>query len=298
MKNLLLLLLLFSCVFSMAQEAEVATSEVPKEESAISVLVRGDVVSQYWYNGIVCENQGLIFQPAVYLNINLFQGNFLTSLDFNIGTFATFLDSPVSDVANGSTDHHYEQDLYVSLFFQLAKCLTFDVTYALYGSPNDSFNTYQQLEFGFVFDDKALTGAIFGIQPSIRLIAELDGACDGQNEGVFLSLGINPNIDIYCFQNDEDAINFSLPISAGFSIDNYYEFGAPDDNDLCWGYMSIGAKLNVPLAFIPARFGKWSGYVSGTMLVLDSQLANYQGWAIDKEENLHFFVSTGLAWNF
>ena len=89
---------------------------------------------------------------------------------------------------DGDTDKlHYEEDFYATLDLGFARGFSLGTTYTAYTSPNGMFGTVQELVFKV---SKAHMLAPYGI-----IAFELDGQADGgSNEGIYLELGVGPEL--------------------------------------------------------------------------------------------------------
>jgi len=75
--------------------------------------------------------------------------------------------------------------------------------------------------------------------------------------GTYLELGVDPGYSV-SFSKAWSA-RFHLPFTLGLSLDNYYEVAtATGVHDKTFGFADLGLAADVPLSFVPARFGKWT----------------------------------------
>ena len=241
-----------------AQDAEAAPAQTQaRVESSIGVTT----TNQYFFRGIVQENQGAIVQPAIDFVFPLWEGE-NTSWSFNIGTWNSLHTGPTGSDGAGMS-MHYELDAYAGIGVDFAENWSSSVSYAVLSSPNSAFATVKELDFSISFDDSGLFGGessgFSGVQPSVMLAWELDGQSDGgDDEGIYLEVGIEPALDLI------DPVSASFPMVTGFSLSNYFE-GATGSDDF-FGFAQVGVSLSTPLNFVPARSGRWT--LSGGVSIL------------------------------
>jgi len=110
------------------------------------------------------------------------------------------------------------------------------IIYTAYMSPNDRFQTVQELAFSFGYNDSKLLGP-FALNPNALLAFEVKGQANaGAHKGVCLQLGIAPGLTL--FDKTEYPIAVSVPINFGISLSDYYEFGTGNDDG--FGWWSVG----------------------------------------------------------
>ncbi len=243
-----------------AQDSEGTPAQTQAQvESSIGV----DMTNQYFFRGIVQENQGAIAQPWIDFVFPLGEGE-NTSWSFNIGTWNSLHDGPTGSGGAGMS-MHYELDAYAGIGVDFAENWSSSVSYVVLYSPNSAFATVKELDISISFDDSGLFGgessSFSGVQPSVTLAWELDGQSDGgDDEGIYLEVGIEPAFDLI------DPVSASFPVVTGFSLSNYFEFATGSDD--FFGFAQVGVSLSTPLNFLPARLGSWnlSGGVSRLFL--------------------------------
>jgi hypothetical protein len=130
----------------------------------------------------------------------------------------------------------------------------------------------------------------FALNPSVLVAFEFDGQADaGADEGIYAQIGIAPG---YTFLSDSKyPLSLSIPLAVGLSLSDYYEFGIGSDDT--FGYFSAGATLSVPLAFIPAEFGKWVIKNGVQVLVLGDNLK-----AVNDGDEVQVIGTLGLAFTY
>ena len=252
-----------------AQDAEAAPAQTQaRVESSIGVTT----TNQYFFRGIVQENQGAIVQPAIDFVFPLWEGE-NTSWSFNIGTWNSLHTGPTGSDGAGMS-MHYELDAYAGIGVDFAENWSSSVSYAVLSSPNSAFATVKELDFSISFDDSGLFGGessgFSGVQPSVMLAWELDGQSDGGgDEGIYLEVGIEPALDLI------DPVSASFPMVTGFSLSNYFE-GATGSDDF-FGFAQVGVSLSTPLNFVPARSGSWTLSGGVSILFLGDNLEKING---------------------
>ncbi|MCB9832123.1 MAG: hypothetical protein H6807_06570 [Planctomycetes bacterium] len=235
-----------------------AVEETAESGIGISGNLGLDCYTHYFFRGIIQENDDLILQPSVGVNLRVLEHHedWLSSVDIGLGLWNSLHWGPTG-ADGGGTDPElwYEADFTASLSFGFFDTVTLGLSYVALTSPNDFFGTVEELDIALAYDDAELWGGDFGgLQPSATLVFELDGQSDGgQDEGVYLELGIAPGFTL--LEDETYPITIKLPVKVGLSLSDYYEVATSDDD--AFGYLDFGVDLAVPLAFIDQAFGAW-----------------------------------------
>ncbi|MEM1013378.1 MAG: hypothetical protein AAGI46_14300 [Planctomycetota bacterium] len=203
-------------------------------------------------------NGGLIIQPYLELGLPVLvveeEG---LSVSTFVGIWNSFGSEFVNDDGAGPTAW-YESDLYTGFGISAAG---FDVTliYTFYTSPNDSFATVEEIGASVEYtvstvsgEDEDAIGVDVGLGAGIFF--ETNNTAFGPDEGIYLELGATPSTEIEV-DGFGEPITISIPVVAGFSVDDYYVDMAGDNE--FFGYFSIAAAAGIPLPF-PSQYGSWS----------------------------------------
>lgn len=119
----------------------------------------------------------------------------------------------------------------------------------------------------------------FALNPSALVHWRVNGN-GAQDEGVALVLGIAPGTKYT--PNADYPIAISFPVQVGLFLTDDFQGG---DSGL--GYVTAGVSGTVPLAFIPAKYGSWTGTVSAKYYYTpEDQIPNNE---------CEHFVVTGLS---
>ncbi len=247
-------------------DAETTAETTPAPEAQASadrlhVSLDLTYTSQYFFRGLVQETDGLIIQPSIEIGVDLYEAD-NWSLAGSVGMWNSF-----HDEKTGSTDPDdfvatwYEADFYAGLSLTIDR-VTAGLTFTTYASPNDAFTHIDELALTLALDDTGWFGPI-AFAPYATVAVELSGQADGgANRGTFLALGIEPS---HTYENSPvGELTVSLPIEAGFSLDDYYENAG---NDESFGYFTAGIAASVALPF-PDGYGDWSLHAGLDFLLL------------------------------
>lgn len=269
-----------------------------------------DISDAYYFRGIKQENDGVQLQPYFEMTFNLYEGDgVLQSLGIVLGSWSSFhFDDPPSIRAGGDPSRWYEADIYAGLAMGLADTWSLKMIYTAYMSPNGVFTTVQDVTITVGYDDAAHWEGIVdidgfaGLQPSAALVVELYNQADGGNgfpgasgtdEGIALLLGIEPSMTLIA--SEDMPITLSVPVTAGFSLDDYYErvkpSGSVDDDN--FGFVEVAVKLSTPLAFIPAEYGEWEVYGSVNFLFLGETTEELNS---DDDFEVYFKIGAGFTY--
>lgn len=208
--------------------------------------------TQYFFRGIVQETDGLILQPSIEIGFDLLERE-SWSLAGSVGMWNSF-----HDEKTGASDPDdfvgawYEADFYAGLSLTVDR-VTAAIVYSTYASPNDAFGHIDELSLTLALDDSGWFGPI-SFAPYATLAVEVGGgqADGGANRGTFLAAGVEPG---HTFENTPiGEVTLSLPIEAGFSLDDYYENAGDDES---FGYFTVGLAASLALPS-PKGFGEWS----------------------------------------
>jgi hypothetical protein len=98
---------------------------------------------------------------------------------------------------------------------------TTGVTYNYYTSPNNTFNSFANVEMNFSLNDSKWLGAV-ALNPSLFFAFETKGealASADRNKGIYMSLGLAPGYTV--FEDSSVSFNVSAPLTFAFSVKDY-----------------------------------------------------------------------------
>lgn len=235
-----------------------AQEDAPVNAGNVGIDVGVDVTTHYYFRGALQEDQGLIVQPWGELGISVFDEGEgpVQSLGFYAGIWTSFHEEQTGAMTDADgPDSWYEADLYFGASVGLPANFSAELAYIAYTSPNDAWDTIEEIDLGLAYDDSALwsdTG--FSLSPSAMLAFEIDNTLLGSDEGIFLGLGVEPGFAL--LDSEDYPLTLAVPVTVGLGLDNYYE-DANDDNET-FGYASVKPTVSTPLAFMPSEYGQWT----------------------------------------
>jgi len=232
----------------------------------LSFSIGSDITTDYYFRGIVQENDGLILQPYGEVGVTLFEGNGAITSVTATGGIWNSVHSEQTGASGDGADNWYEADLYGGASVGLFRTLEIGVAYIAYTSPNDAFATVQEVDFSFGFDDSDLLGPL-ALSPSATLAVETENTAFGEHEGVYLELGLEPGLTLG--EDGRYPVSLSLPLTLGLGLGDYYE--APGGEDT-FGYFDGGIIAAVPLGLIPEEYGAWKASAGVHFLTLGDNL--------------------------
>jgi hypothetical protein len=226
---------------STAAPAATQPAPDPPASKPVTLTVGMDFPTAYMFRGLFQEDKGFIGQPFVDVGIAAAPG-----VTINAGLWNSFHSGPSgSDNESGDRGSWYELDYYASVTFQVGKWKP-GALYTAYTSPNDAFNTVQEIAAVVAYDDSASKVAL---NPKAILAFELDGHADGfGDKGTYLELGVRPVFPLA--PHDKYPLTLAVPAKMGLSLKDYYESAESDDG---FGYFDLGGILSVPLAFMNGK---------------------------------------------
>ncbi len=273
---------------AMAAEGEMMAPADPNT-GKISLSAGVDFTTEYWFRGIFQEDQGFIAQPYVDVGINIFEAD-----DFSMDVYFGNWNSLHSEDSTGTW---YEADMYVGFAFGLPAGFSADLSYIVLYNPNGGDAFAEEIDLGFGYDDAPLwesAGLDFGgLQPSALFAFETNAGSDGDttDEGVYFEFGIEPAFTV--IDSADYPIDLSIPVTFGFSVDDYYEFAGPGEGDGL-GFADVGLVASMPLAFMPSDYGDWSVSAGVHLLFLEGTLESVD----DTQDDFHVYGSLGISFDY
>lgn len=249
-------------------EANSASTEEKSFLDRLSFVLDFDVVTAYYFRGIPQENQGFIGQPYATINFTAYESDdWLNNITLSLTTWNSIQTGPTgSGGDHRSPEAWYESDIVAAVSATMFEKWTAGVIYTAYTSPNDSYNTVQEIALKLAYDDTEALGA-FALHPYALLAFELDDQADGGNsgfnpiaptsEGIYLELGIAPGVPL--IENDKWPVSLTIPVTLGIGLDDYYEDGLGGNTGAQFGFIDIGFDFSLPIqSIMPADAGAWT----------------------------------------
>lgn len=233
----------------------------PVSQSNLSFSAGADITSAYFFRGYLQEDSGFIFQPWAELGVTIVNGeDGLPGVSLAVGSWNSF-HSEKTGATETNLQAWYESDFYAGLTLDW-ESFSLGLSYTVYTYPSSSFNTVQEIGVtaGFSLPDDTMLNTVLG-DISLGVFVEVDNSNVAMTEAVYAELGFGPSFDIF-----NERATLSVPVTIGFSLDDYYI--GPDGDDDLFGYASIGTDVAIPLG--SGAYGDWTVNVGCTMLFLGS----------------------------
>jgi uncharacterized protein (TIGR02001 family) len=260
----------------MCLAAPAAAQDASPNGGAITLSGALDFTNAYMFRGIKQESDGLIMQPYLDLGVSLYKGEgSVKSFGLNIGTWNSLHGFNLTGTDN-LRNHKlwYESDFYAGMSFGMTGGVTTAVTFTAYTSPNDSFETVNEIAFKVSLDDaKYAYAKTFALHPYGVFASEFNihtgrngllneqgvpvtgGQADAGNAaGNYVELGVGPTFKIPM------ATTLTVPVKIGLSLTDYYEKPG-GGNDSHFGYASVAGVLTHQLNKKPSKVGNWNVHV-------------------------------------
>jgi hypothetical protein len=222
------------------------TAEEPTPKP-VTLTAGLDFASAYMFRGIFQEDSGVIAPPYLDVGYTAYSGEgALKSVTINGGIWNSLHSGP-SGSGNDAIERSawYEADFYGSVTFQVGNWKP-GALFTSYTSPNDAFNTVNELAGVLAYDD---SGTVFPLNPKVILAQELKGQADGgSGKGTYFEFGVRPVVPLGA--HPRYPLTLAIPAKFGLSLKDYYE-GPTGSNR--FGYFDLGGILSVPLAFMNGK---------------------------------------------
>ncbi len=275
-------------VFAAGSGIAFADDDAPNTGN-ISLTLQNDFTTAYYFRGILQENDDMIWEPSLAIGLKVFSSEdaFLRSASLGIGTWES-VHSDHTGSSGGGPNAWYEADVYPSVSLTWAGGVSTAFTYYWYTSPNNAFNTTEEIDAVIGFDDSPYLDK-FALHPSVTFAFETKGSSyqdflgistngRGHGKGSLAILAIAPSYAIPL--SDDYPLTLTLPVTVALSMHDYYKDATHNDT---YGYASIGLTANIPLAFIPKKYGTWSVTNGLNTLFLSDALESVNQSALNGE---------------
>ena len=266
------------------------TIEPPATNSGkIALSVGSDFTTAYFFRGILQERDGFIWQPYGGVTFTLAEDigyGVINNIDLAIGTWNSVQTAQTG--ATSSPQNWYESDVIVGFNVGLWDFVSTNISYVAFTFPNGAYATAQELDWTIAFDDSSLLGP-FALNPSMLWVFEVDNTAFGDQEGIYLGLGVKPGVTL--FEEAEYPLTLALPVTVGLSVSDYYE--VPGESDDTFGYFDVGLAASVPLSFISSDYGEWSVSAAVDYLALSGTLAD-----ANRGDGGFFVGKAGIAFSY
>jgi hypothetical protein len=251
-----------------AEAAETGEEDEEEEaESPLSGMFQSDITNAYFFRGILNERASLIWQPWFELYLSILQSDEGPIRDVTIGGGIWNSIHDEETLAEDDPEIWYEADLYPLISIEFPYAVTLTTTYYWYKSPNDAFDTVEELNFRIEWDDSETLGR-WALAPWVNLAIETHNTSFGDDEGVGIQFGVEPTL--YEWEHESYPVTITAPLEMGLAIENYYEEDNGEEDT--FGYFSWGLGASVPLAFVPESLGDWSASLSAKGFVFSDAL--------------------------
>lgn len=220
----------------------------PVNSGAIKLTAGLDVASVYYFRGIHQEaSPKLTLWPYGDVGIMLASADKgLKRMAINFGVWNSLHTGSAGSKVPGRS-MHYEEDFYSTLTLGWSAA-TLAFMYKAYTSPNQSYNTVKEVDVTVTGLQKYAPYGLVAFELNQTKGTFIVGADGGQKRGTYFELGATPTWPMGSF-------SFSAPLSAGFSLKNYYEANRKDNK---FGFFDAGGMITETFGGGPSKFGSWN----------------------------------------
>jgi uncharacterized protein (TIGR02001 family) len=196
-----------------------------------------DYVTNYFFRGIeqTDSDSGIVLQPGASFTIPV-----IDEYTATVGTWGSIhTDAPT---ATSNPGNWFEQDLFASIDGPIAEGFSGSVGLTYYTFPSSAVNTdVTELNLAISFDDSELLGE-YAFAPYVAVAIELQNNV-AADENSYLEIGGAFAIDTE--GSFAEGWEVSVPVVAGFSLDNYYVDASGAEE--FFGYASAGVTGSISM---------------------------------------------------
>jgi len=237
-----------------SKSSSAAPAAAPKlQESAISGDIGLNVVTTYYYHGVMQQKHSASFQPYADINFKAFEGDgFLNKATLNIG-FWNSLTNPATNKTWKSPKSWVESDFTPGVSLTFGK-VTLTESYQFMFFPNNTdaaLKTSESIISKLAFDDSDILGAL-ALHPSISNQHEVSGKAanpTNNRHGDYWEAAVAPSVAA-------GPVTVTFPVTVGFGSSKYYLKDG-------YGYLSAGVNLGYTIP-MPKQYGVWTATLGGT----------------------------------
>ena len=220
-----------------------------------------DVVSAYHLRGLIFEDNGLIMKPwaAAQVNLHTLSGHGLIErVNFKLLALGSIHSEGTT--ATHSPRSFYEADGFAGLQVITRNNWNLEVGVHHITWPSGTRDAAAELYARVGYDDQVFwmrrgvaVDGFTGLRPWAMIEHEVDNTfmgMPGKRKSSFVSLGIEPAFTLV--ESEKMPVTLNLPITVGFGLRDYY-----GTRDSSFGYTKLGVIMEMPLSYVPERYGRW-----------------------------------------
>jgi hypothetical protein len=247
--------------------------------------------------GLYVQNSQLSWQPVVGLVFPLGDFGPVKKVAFVGGIWNCV--NTYEAKSNPATGPWDEMDIFASFSGTVANDFGLNLTYGAWNSPEHAFNTEHNLDLKFTYSDHFLGDSI-SINPYLDCWWAISGSSTvilGRHGGTgYFEPGIVPT---YTYKGIASyPITFTLPTYFSVGPSTYWDATHTYTNSI-FGLVSCSLDAQVPLAFIPAKYGYWHADAGFTYdYLINNSLLHAGELASGNTDHNCFLGSVGFGVNF
>jgi hypothetical protein len=248
--------------------------------------------------GLYVQNSGLSFQPVVGLVFPLGDLGPVKKIAFVSGIWNCV--NTYEAKSNATTGGWDEMDIFESFSGTIADSFGLNLTYGAWNSPEHAFSTEHNLDLKFTYSDKWFGDSGISINPYVDCWWAISGSSTvilGRHGGTgYFEPGIVPT---YTYKGISSyPITFTLPTYFSIGPSHYWDATNTYSNSI-FGLASVSVDMQVPLAFIPAKYGFWHADAGFTYdYLINDALVHAGTLASGNTDHNCYLGSVGFGVNF
>jgi len=285
----------------------------PENAARFSIDAGVDFLSGYFYRGMGRSQGRLVIQPWVDADLRIYGGpdhkNEILNgvhLTFGARTSHLFGDPRLKqDQDERWFDLQWRGGVEMHVFDRWRVGLEYENIENIRSSWRDvhQFNAYAK------FDDSDPNYS-WSLQPHILFSYEYEKQSDAGflsralyedkrfKSGIYMQAGIRPEFEV--FKISGKPAKLALPVTIGLSLDDYFQ--DTDADDSFFGYVDVGANLNIPLWSMPTDSGsrqlEWSLDLGVNALILGSSIRDINETVGVGDHDVQVIGKIGLKFNY
>jgi hypothetical protein len=237
-------------------------------ESIISGNIGVNVVTAYYYRGVMFANHSYSVQPSADLNIKAIPGDdFSAILTLGVWSSHSKPGESIAGRAPQSPRNWTQFNITPGVTLDFGK-ISISESLHFYEYPNTGLESFEGLHSRISFDDSDLSGAL-ALHPSIAHMKELSGkAAVGslnsnnartgtEKGGDYWEAAIAPGVSV-------GPVTLTLPVTLGFGSGKFYQRNG-------YAYLAAGMNFEYALPML-GNYGRWTATAGATYYNTDREV--------------------------